>query len=160
MFNKSFLGVALSLFASTAAAAQGAQQTIKRSDLAAKVDAGFAASDTNHDGSLSVAELQAEQNKELQEVKNQLQNKLRAAFNQLDTNKDGQLSFQEFAASVPSVKANETPAQVLQKLDTNHDGKVSAAEFRAPRLAAFDKVDLNHDGVVTQDEARRAQGQK
>jgi Ca2+-binding EF-hand superfamily protein len=55
-----------------------------------------------------------------------------------------------------SIKAKESPQQVIQAVDANHDGKVSAAEFRASKQAAFDKVDLNHDGVVTPDEDRKA----
>jgi Ca2+-binding EF-hand superfamily protein len=117
--------------------------------------------DTNHDGSLSLAEVQAAQAKEAQQVRAALQAKLRAAFNQLDTNKDGQLSWPEFAAQGAAVKLSQPPAtQVLQSLDTNHDGKVSAAEFRASKLPAFDKADLNHDGTVTPDEERRANGGK
>jgi Ca2+-binding EF-hand superfamily protein len=144
-----------------AAAQQGTPQPIKRADVAAKLDASFAASDTNHDGSLSAAEIQAEQNKELQNVRTQLQAKIKAAFNQLDTNKDGQLSLAEFSAqTLAAVKPTETAAQIVQRLDTNHDGKVSAAEFRAGRLAAFDKVDTNHDGVLTPEEIRRAEGGK
>jgi Ca2+-binding EF-hand superfamily protein len=142
-------------------AGSAAPQTVKRSDFAAKLDSGFATADSNHDGFLSAAEIQTEQNKELQNVRAALQTKLRTAFNQLDTNKDGQLSFAEFSAqTVGAVKPTETAAQVFQQLDANHDGKISPAEFKAPRLSAFDKADLNHDGVVTPDEMRRSNGQK
>jgi Ca2+-binding EF-hand superfamily protein len=142
-------------FTSPAAAQQGSQAAAKpvtRAELISRLDAGFAANDTNHDGALSVAELQVEQGKELERIKAALQTRLKSAFAQLDTNKDNQLSFAEFAASVPGVKATETPAQLLQKLDTNKDGKVNQAEFRAPNLATFDKADANHDGVVTPSE--------
>ncbi|GAA3898814.1 hypothetical protein GCM10022276_17170 [Sphingomonas limnosediminicola] len=143
--------------APAAAQAQGAApQTIKKADLIARADAAFAADDTNKDGSLNAAEIQAEQSKELEQVRAQLAARIKAAFTQLDTNKDGQLSLQEFSASVPAIKINETPQQVLQKLDTNKDGKISAAEFRAPRVAAFDRADANKDGVVTMEEAQRA----
>ena len=133
-----------------------AANTITRTSIASQLDANFAATDTNHDGSLSLSEVQALQAKELAGLEAQVQAKLQAAFKQLDTNKDGQLSFKEFAATASGIKANETPQQVMQKIDTNHDGKLSAAEFKAPRLAAFDRVDANHDGVITADEARRA----
>ena len=147
-------GAAAIVLGSPAAAQQGAAQTIKRADVVAKLDSNFAAADANHDGFLSTAEMQAEQNKEMQNVRAALQAKLRTAFNQKDTNKDGQLSFAEFsAATLAAVRATETPAQIVQKLDTNHDGKVSAAEFRAPRLSQFDAADANHDGIVTQAEA-------
>jgi Ca2+-binding EF-hand superfamily protein len=149
------IAAAASVAGPAVAAQQGAPQTIKRSDVVAKLDAGFAAADTNHDGFLSAAEMQGEQNKELQNVRSALEAKIRAAFNQLDTNKDGQLSFAEFSAStLASVKPTETAAQLVQKLDSNHDGKVSAAEFKAPRLSQFDAADANHDGIVTQAEAQ------
>ncbi|WP_341631356.1 EF-hand domain-containing protein [Sphingomonas agri] len=157
-----YLLVALSLAAPVAAQQQGSAQPkpVSRTAVAAKLDGAFAAADTNHDGFLSVAEVQALENAELQKVQAALRARAAAQFKALDTNKDGQLSFQEFAAATPNVKANDTPAVLLQKWDTNHDGKVSAAEYRAPTLAKFDKVDLNHDGIVTPDEERRAMSQK
>ena len=132
---------------------------VTRASVAAQLDTAFAAADTNHDGFLSVSELQALENSELQKVQSALRARAEAQFKALDTNKDGQLSLQEFLASVPTVRANETAAAMVQKLDTNHDGKISPAEFRAQRLAQFDKLDLNHDGVVTPDEERRARSQ-
>ena len=139
---------------------KGGANSITRTSIASQLDANFAAADTNHDGSLTLPEVQALQAKELKAITAQVQAKLQATFNQLDTNKDGQLSFAEFAATAGGIKANETPQQVLQKIDLNHDGKISAAEFKAPRLGAFDKIDANHDGVITADEARRASSQK
>jgi Ca2+-binding EF-hand superfamily protein len=157
-----FLLAALSLASPVAAQQQGSAQPkpVSRSAVAAKLDGAFAAADTNHDGFLSVAEVQALENSELQKVQAALRARTAAQFKALDTNKDGVLSFQEFAAATPSVKAHDTPATLLQKWDTNRDGKISAAEYRAPTLARFDSVDLNHDGIVTPDEERRATSQK
>jgi hypothetical protein len=161
MMRPLFLIAALFL-ASPASAQQGSTQPkpVTRAAVAAKLDSAFAAADTNHDGFLSVAEVQALENSELQKVQAALRARAEAQFKALDTNKDGQLSFQEFAAATPNVKATDTPASLVQKLDTNHDGKISMAEFRAQRLAQFDKADLNHDGIVTPDEERRAAAQK
>jgi Ca2+-binding EF-hand superfamily protein len=153
---------AAAIVASSAALGQqnAAPKPITRSGISSTLDSTFAAADANHDGSLNIAEIQAVQARDLQQVTAQLRARLQVNFRQLDTNKDGQLSFAEYAASA-AVKPNETPAQVLQKLDSNHDGKISAAEYKAPRLALFDRADLNHDGMVTVDEARRAAaGQK
>ena len=140
---------AAAFLGSAVQAQQAAPQSVKRTDLIAKLDSGFAALDTNHDGTLSVAELQAGQNRELQQLEARRKAEIEARFKQLDTNHDGQLSLAEFSAAIPDVKAAETAQQVFQKLDTNHDGKVTAAEFKAARLQAFDQVDANHDGVVT-----------
>jgi Ca2+-binding EF-hand superfamily protein len=147
-----FSGVAL-------AQQQAAPKPITRAQLSAQLDATFKAVDTNHDGSISTAELQAQQTKELQALQAQARAKLQEDFNRLDTNKDGQLSFAEFSA-VASVKPSQTAAQLIASMDTNHDGKVSEAEFEAGRLALFDKIDANHDGVVTPEEVRRATGAK
>ena len=134
---------------------------ITRAQFVDKIDANFNLLDTNHDGFLSASEVQMGQARQLQQLMAARQARLQAEFKQLDTNHDGQLSFQEFVAAAPTVKANETPAQILQKLDTNHDGKLSAAEFRAPQLVSFAKIDANHDGVITPDEMRKAlSGQK
>jgi Ca2+-binding EF-hand superfamily protein len=142
---------------SCAAFAQAqAQKPISRADFVAKVDASFNALDTNHDGFISLSEVQAGQNHDLQQVEAQRKAQIEARFRQLDTNKDGQLSLAEFSAAFPDVKPTETPQQILQNLDTNHDGKISAAEFRAPQLKKFNAMDLNHDGVITPDEVRKA----
>ena len=141
---------------SSAALGQTAPKPVTRAQATAQLDAAFSAADKNHDGSLSLAEMQALQASELQTVQNALRARVQAQFKALDTNKDGQLSLAEFSAMTPNVKVNETPQQVLQKLDSNHDGKVSAAEFRAPRLAVFDRADTNHDGVITPAEAQAA----
>ena len=152
--------ILIAALAPAAAAQQPQPHPVTRSQFISTTSAAFGEMDTNHDGYLSAAELQAAQGKALQEVQAALRARIQAQFKALDTNKDGQLSLAEFSAAIPSVKTNETAEQILQKLDTNHDGKVSPEEFRAPRLAQFDKADLNHDGTVTPDEERRARGGK
>jgi Ca2+-binding EF-hand superfamily protein len=145
---------------SSAAFAQNqGPRPINRAEVIGGVDQSFKDADTNHDGYLSVAELQAVQTKELQQLEAQARARLQEDFRRLDTNKDGQLSFQEFSA-VAAVKANETPQQILQQYDTNHDGKISAEEFRAPRAQAFDRIDTNHDGVISVEEQRAAVNQR
>jgi Ca2+-binding EF-hand superfamily protein len=146
-----FLAFAASTLAfASAAAAQtapvGGPKAVSRADFIKRIDAGFAAVDTNHDGVWTKAELETAQARSVQQ-------RLQAEFKQLDTNHDGQLSFQEFAAAA---HVNVNAEQMLQKVDTNHDGKVTADEFRAPQLANFAKIDANHDGVVTPDEVRKA----
>src|SRR4051812_3566867 len=119
---------ALTLPAGTAAVAQqqgaGPSKPLTRAEFVSKLDGTFATDDLNKDGSLSASELEAAQNRELQQLRSVQMSRAQAEFKQLDTNKDGQLSVQEFAAILPQVKANETPAEFLQKLDTNKDGKV------------------------------------
>lgn len=128
---------------------------VSRASFIAQLDSAFAADDTNHDGYLSSAEIQAAQARELAKVQAAARAKLEIEFRQLDTNHDGKLSLQEFEA-IAAVHSNVTPQQILQQLDVNHDGKISAAEFKAPRLRQFDKADTNHDGVVSPAEAATA----
>jgi len=133
------LAVPALALASAAAGQSAAAKPVSRADFVKRLDAQFGALDTNHDGSVSKAELQAAQARSIQA-------RLQAEFKQLDTNHDGQLSYAEFAAAA---HINISADQLLQRLDSNHDGKVSAEEFRAPQLATFATLDANHDGVVT-----------
>ena len=144
----------------SAAVAQNAPKPVSRADYVKNLDSNFARIDSNHDASLSAAELGTEQQRELGLAKNALQQQAQARFKQLDTNKDGQLSPAEFAAIAPTIRTSQTPQQALQALDSNHDGKLSADEFRSPQLAKFNKADANHDGIVTPAEAKVAAGKK
>ncbi|MEO8454387.1 MAG: EF-hand domain-containing protein [Sphingomicrobium sp.] len=155
-----FLFAAPALALASAAAGQSAPKPVTRAAVSSQLDSAFAAADTNHDGALGTAEFQTLETKQLERVQATLRARMQAQFKALDTNKDGQLSLQEFSAATPGVRANETPAQLLQQLDSNRDGKVSAAEFKASRLAAFDRADTNHDGTLTSAEAQAAAKKK
>ena len=154
------IAAAMLVVIASTAAAQNAPKPVSRTDYVKNLDNNFARIDTNHDGSISAAELATEQQRELVLAKNALQQQAQARFKQLDTNKDGQLSPAEFAAVAPTIRTSQTPQQALQALDSNHDGKLSADEFRAPQLAKFNKADANHDGTVTPAEAQAAAGKK
>jgi Ca2+-binding EF-hand superfamily protein len=129
---------------------------VARAEFLNNLNNRFSAMDSNHDGTVTGAELAAEQQKEMQQAKGALQQQLSARFKQLDTNKDNQLNLQEFLAAAPAIRTSESPDQLLQQLDTNKDGKLSADEFRAPQLATFNRADTNHDGTVTPAEAQAA----
>lgn len=86
----------------------------------------LAAADTNHDGSITRAELQA----------------MRAAgFDRLDANHDGALGAEERAT------AGEGMARQLNA-DANNDGVVTRAEFLAQPPRAFERFDANHNDVL------------
>ena len=133
---------------------------VSRGEYINTLNGRFNTMDTNHDGSVSAAELGAEQQKEMQQAKNTINQQMAARFKQLDTNKDNQLSLQEFLAAVPAIRTSEGAQQMMQRLDTNKDGKLSADEFRAPQLATFNRADANHDGTVTPAEMQAAAGKK
>jgi len=145
------------VFAQGAAAPAKAPQPVPKATFVQRVDAGFAAVDTNKDGFTDKAEIETAETKVLAARKAQLINQREAAFKELDKNKDGSLSLTEFMAPLvaqPLPKANATP--MLNKLDANKDGKVSAAENRAPAVAQFDRADTNKDGTLSVDEQKAA----
>jgi Ca2+-binding protein (EF-Hand superfamily) len=141
--------IALGLLGGTAAAAQTPQV---RADVQKQVDSNFDKGDTNNDGFLNRAEIQAMTSKALEGV----QPKLEAEFKALDKDGNGQISLAEFKAAA-AAKLAQSPDLTLSRFDANKDGKVSGAEFRAPVMSAFDKVDANKDGKVTAEEAKKAQ---
>jgi Ca2+-binding EF-hand superfamily protein len=136
----------------TAAVAQAPQVSV-RTDVQKQIDQNFEKGDTNHDGFLNRAEVQAMTNKALQGV----EPKIEAEFKVLDKDGNGQISLAEFKAAA-AAKLAQNPEATLQRFDANKDGKISPAEFRTPVLSAFDRVDANKDGKVTADEAKKAQG--
>jgi hypothetical protein len=149
------------LFAQGAAAPAKTPQPVPKAAFVQRIDASFAAVDTNKDGFTDKAEIEAAETKVLAARKAQLINQREAAFKQLDKNKDGSLTLTEFNAPLVAQalpKAIATP--MLTKLDTNKDGKVSAAENRAPAVAQFDKVDTNKDGTLSVDEQKAAAKKK
>lgn len=151
--------ISAALVASSAATSQSqraaAPKSISKADFTKTIDSRFAAIDSNHDGSVSKAEIEAAQAKALQELKGRQQQEIQTEFKKLDTNKDNSLSLAEFAAAARPLPAPTAEAPIA-KLDTNKDGKISLAEYRAPRIADFDKIDANHDGTLTAQEVRAA----
>ena len=159
--NKQLLLIAILATAAGPALAQGAAapartpQPVAKATYTQRIDAGFAAVDTNKDGFTDKAEIETAETKVLGARKAQLINQREATFKELDKNKDGSLTLTEFnaplvAAALP--KPNATP--MLTKLDANKDGKVSAAENRAPAVTQFDRADTNKDGTLSVDEQK------
>lgn len=92
------------------------------------VQSGFAAADTNRDGQLSPAEVNAA-------IIGLGRQATQIAFDQVDTDKNGQLSQAEFE------KAIVEPARVAFKVvDRNHDGQISREEAQAARQVVVSKV--------------------
>ena len=145
--------IATPTLAQSAPARQGAQP-VARSAFMQRVDRVFVAADANKDGQLTRAEIEANQARELAQMKANRLRQREAAFRQLDANKDGQLSLQEYNGRLAASngKANATP--VLTRLDTNKDGKVSLAENRVLIMSRFDRADANKNGVLEVTEQR------
>jgi hypothetical protein len=152
------LGAAVPALATAAQPAKPAAQAPTRTALINAMQANFKTIDTNGDGTLSAAELQAAEGKVQQQRIAQLRARVDGEFTKLDTNKDGQLSKAEFMAAAPTTPTSPpNGAALLSQLDKNKDGKVSIDEYRAPILSRFDAVDTNHDGTVSQTERQAAQ---
>lgn len=50
-------------------------------------------------------------------------------------------------------------ARMFAMADANHDGRLTMAEAQAEALAHFDMMDANHDGIVTADERQAARAE-
>jgi Ca2+-binding EF-hand superfamily protein len=95
--------------------------------------------DTNHDGTITLAEMDAV---------------LKADFNALDLDHDGQLNGSEIAAENDR-RAQADPSATLL-FDWKGSGFVDFTEFSAPMHTLFTQMDRNKDGVLTQREADSA----
>lgn len=103
----------------------------------------FKTLDTNGDGKLSRAEVQAAPG-------------LAGKFDDIDTNRDGEITPQELRAYHQAHRGGAAAAKggalgPLSKLDANGDGYLSRDEVAGhPRLAAdFDQLDTDHDGRLS-----------
>jgi len=156
------VGFAALLLAALPVAALAAQQEAKsdvekpvtKAEVSAKLDADYADMDSNKDGKLTAAEIDARLVKSGEAKIEVLKKERDAAFAKLDANGDGSISHAEFndKARLPTIKdADAKP--FLDRFDADKDGEISLEEFRGPTLANFASMDLNHDGTVTPAEA-------
>lgn len=130
------------------------EKPVTKSEVSAKLDADYADMDTNRDGKLTAAEIDARLVKSAEAKIEMLKKERDAAFAKLDANGDGNISHAEFneKAKLPTIKdADAKP--FLDRFDANKDGEISLEEFRTPTMANFARMDLNHDGTVTPAEA-------
>jgi Ca2+-binding EF-hand superfamily protein len=128
--------------------APAAPQPLARTQVVQQLDADFKTLDTNGDGKLTKAEVQAAIVKRAAEAQAMLLQRQKQDFDKLDTNKDGRLTLAEYQAGT-KISAKENAADVrMAQLDTNKDGSITAAEFRAITLSQFDKLDKNKDGIL------------
>lgn len=109
----------------TCAAPAAAQET--RASAVGKLDAEFAASDTNKDGFLTPAEVVARMKR------------MKVRGREMD-----------------DTHARRLAALFMVRTDTNGDGKVSKAETEATMKRVFARYDLNGDGKVDGAEAAKA----
>lgn len=145
---------AIGLFSSLALAKDG--QSLAGQDIRARADARFSEADRNHDGKLSLAEMQDAQDQRLAEK-----------FARLDANKDGGVSQEEMREAHEQRRdqrhARRAGMQAMRAqvkaLDSNNDQALTRVEIgeRMPKLSEnFDRIDGNRDGKLTRQEMRTA----
>ncbi len=98
--------------------------------------------DTNGDGIVTAAELDARQ---------------AALIDAADANGDGGLTAEELSAHR---KAKREEWRAKNNPDTNGDGVVDRVEFLASAEKRFDRLDKNSDGVISEDERRSKRGRR
>lgn len=103
----------------------------------------FSEVDTDNDGQITIAEIQAER---------------AARFSGTDTDGDGLLSSAEVTAQIiknSTLRATRMANRLLKALDKNEDGMLSKEEAAARGLSAarmMQKLDQDGDGVLSEDE--------
>ena len=119
--------VILPLLLATPALAAGKADPKASAKIDPRIKADFDKTDTNHDGFISRAEVDA-----------------RVA--RMDVGK----------AQLPAAQAKAMANAWFTTADANHDGKVSPAEMQGLFRAIASRYDLNHDGVISLDERAAA----
>ena len=104
--------------------------------------------DTDGDGALSLAEIQAGP---------------AVAFAAADTDGNGTLSAEEIEAMIAAraeARAEDNATRMLERLDENEDGVLSAEELQGKRgdnaEKMFERLDANEDGVLSAEELEAA----
>ena len=108
------------------------------------MEAHMAELDTNGDGDISKAEIEAHR---------------AAMFAEADTNSDGALSPEEMIAHHEAKMAErkaKMQARMFAKMDADGDGAISVEEFDSRPMRGFDRLDADDDGVITEEERAAA----
>ena len=95
--------------------------------------------DTNKDGIITKAELEAAQQKK---------------FQSFDADNNGEVTKEEILKHFPR-HYEKMAARISRKFDLNQDGKVSADEFKKHADHRLYMLDLNDDGQISKDELPR-----
>lgn len=95
--------------------------------------------DTNKDGTITKAELEAAQ---------------KVKFEKFDKDKNGEVTKEEVLARIAR-HLEKRAERITRRFDTNKDGKVTVEEFQARADRQLYMLDLNDDGQINKDEMPR-----
>ncbi|MGC6330485.1 EF-hand domain-containing protein [Rhizorhabdus sp. FW153] len=148
-----------------------------RAEAQTRVTEMFKRLDTNGDGFVTKAEMDASRAKMREAFAERRDERRGEKFAKLDKDGSGSVSKDEFLAPPPPPPPGEGDGPRgrhkgmkrhhggmmmggggfwFDRADANKDGKVSLAEAQSSALAMFDKVDSNRDGTISPDEQRAA----
>jgi len=140
-------------------------KAMTRAEMVQKVQDHFARLDTDKDGFVTKAEMDAAETAMHQTMADRMKQRESGMFDRMDANHDGSLSRAEFDAAHDAMADHmggmrgmhgAMAGHMFSAADTNKDGRVSLQEATAAAATHFDKLDANHDGTLTPDEMRAA----
>jgi Ca2+-binding EF-hand superfamily protein len=174
-------GIAPALAAEAPAPQQSRHEMkpMTRAAMMQMVQERFAKLDTNKDGFITQAEMDAGRTAMRERTAERMKQRESTMFDRMDANHDGEISRAEFDSAHNAMAARMDGMHGMQMgmdgmhmrmrmmhagmaghmfaaADTNKDGRVSLQEATAAGAAHFDRLDTNHDGTVTPDEMRAA----
>jgi len=146
-----------------------------RAEVQSKIAQHFAKLDTNRDGALTKAEVEAARTTLRAQRTERRDDRRENAFARLDANRDGAISRTEWDAA--GAKREQRAAsrdgdgrrfkgarmqgmgsfggRMFDMADANRDGRVTLQEAQAGALRHFDMADANRDGQITPEERRQ-----
>ncbi len=147
-----------------------AREPMTRTDVQTRVKTHFAEMDTNEDGAVTQAEIDAGRTAKMAERHGEM-------FTKMDTDKNGSISRAEFDAHHAGMMQSgrggmegrrgmkhggrhgdmgHMGGRMFAMADANKDGKVTEAEATSAALAHFDKVDTDKNGTISDAERQAA----
>ena len=162
------------VLAQSSPAAHTAMQPMTRAGIVQMVQQHFTMLDTNKDGFITKAEMDAGKSAMKDRRASRKEERGAKMFDRMDSNHDGSITRQEFDSAhqamagrmdghgrrgmhrMGMMHAAGMGGRMFDMADADKDGRVSLQEATTAAAAHFDRADTNHDGTITPDEMRSA----